>query len=482
MCGAKAVVAERACYFEHVSRTPGPGRPNARPLFLALSAVAFLALVLVGHAVMLPFLLAVVVAYVLFPLVQRVERLRVPRWIAILLVYAATIGSIVGFGWAVVPRLFDEVKALVADLPALTAQARDHYLPALDRKLGALTGGAARVTPAAPEAPAPPKAPIVVSPRGDGSFEVRLEESLELREGRDGHWVLAPPTPPGPRTFSSERMLRDALDRAVTHLQSNSLVIVELGRSIVGGISRGIFFFFLTLMLAAYLMLTFERIRAFVRELCPPLRRASFDSFLARVGTGMSGVVRGQLIICLVNGVLTAVGLWALEVKYWPVLSLVACVMSLVPIFGSILSTIPAVAIALTQSFGTAVGTLAWIVGIHQLEANFLNPKIIGDHAKIHPVLVVFALLLGEHFFAIPGALLAVPTLALAQAVFMHFRESILANDPPDAAPPSESSARTPTAESSSETSGAPSSDASSDASADAPGIAAASKPASAVA
>jgi hypothetical protein len=87
---------------------------------------------------------------------------------------------------------------------------------------------------------------------------------------------------------------------------------------------------------------------------------------------------------------------------------------------------VPAVAIGLSQSPGTAIGVLLWIIGIHQLEANFLNPKIIGDQAKIHPVLVVFALLLGESLFAITGALLAVPCLALVQAVFMHFRESVL--------------------------------------------------------
>jgi hypothetical protein len=114
-------------------------------------------------------------------------------------------------------------------------------------------------------------------------------------------------------------------------------------------------------------------------------------------------------------------------------LSIVACVMSLVPIFGSILSSIPIVAIALTQSFGVAVEVLLWIVGIHQIEANLLNPKIIGDQAKIHPVLVVFSLLVGEHFFGLPGALLAVPVLSIAQSLFMHFRYITFGEDaPPD--------------------------------------------------
>ena len=94
----------------------------------------------------------------------------------------------------------------------------------------------------------------------------------------------------------------------------------------------------------------------------------------------------------------------------------------------------PAVALGLTQGLGTAVFVLVWIIGIHQLEANFLNPKIMGDAAKIHPVLVIFALLVGEHFFHTVGALLAVPAMSIAQSLFQHFREVAHADDPEMAA------------------------------------------------
>jgi predicted PurR-regulated permease PerM len=104
--------------------------------------------------------------------------------------------------------------------------------------------------------------------------------------------------------------------------------------------------------------------------------------------------------------------------------------MSLVPIFGSIASAVPAVAIGLTQGLGTATFVLFWIVGIHQLEANVLNPKIMGDSAKIHPVLVIFALLAGEHFFHVVGALLAVPAMSIAQSVFLHLRAVTNRDDP----------------------------------------------------
>ena len=100
--------------------------------------------------------------------------------------------------------------------------------------------------------------------------------------------------------------------------------------------------------------------------------------------------------------------------------------LSIIPIFGAILSSVPAVLVALTQDIGLALLVLAWIVGIHQLEANVLNPKIMGDSARVHPVLVVFALLAGEHIAGIVGALLAVPVLSITQTLFLYLRERFL--------------------------------------------------------
>jgi predicted PurR-regulated permease PerM len=101
-------------------------------------------------------------------------------------------------------------------------------------------------------------------------------------------------------------------------------------------------------------------------------------------------------------------------------------VMSLVPIFGSILSSIPIVAVGLTDGFGTGMGILAWIIGIHLLEANLLNPKIMGDSARIHPVLVIFALVAGEHFYGMVGALFAVPITSVGLALFKVFHDQAM--------------------------------------------------------
>ena len=87
--------------------------------------------------------------------------------------------------------------------------------------------------------------------------------------------------------------------------------------------------------------------------------------------------------------------------------------------------SVPIVAIGLISSgtFDLKQGmfVLGWIIGIHLVEANFLNPKIMGDSAKIHPVLVVFALIAGEHSYGLVGALFA-HTLIAAAGVFAVLR------------------------------------------------------------
>src|SRR5262249_36382694 len=157
---------------------------------------------------------------------------------------------------------------------------------------------------------------------------------------------------------------------------------VKFGGNLVASSARAIFLSGLTLMLAAYMILTREKIFGFFASLVKPESRDAFGELLTRIDAGLAGVVRGQLLICVINGALTAAGFALVGLKYWPILSLFATVLSIIPIFGVIVSSVPAVAIGLTQNVGTAFFVLAWIIVIHQIEANFLNPKIMGDAAK----------------------------------------------------------------------------------------------------
>lgn len=414
---------------------------RARVVFLSVSAAVVAVTLALAHEVLFPFVLAVLVAYVLTPLVSWVESLRMRRWIAVLVVYAATLGVLGGSLRLVAPRLGQELQALLRDAPHLVDEVQNEILPrarrALATRLGVSLDDVEREPAFGPTivAPPPPEPDVRLRPKPDGSYELDFGVGVEVRQTGEGRWRIEPIDPIRDRAFETGSPARDVMAKAVAYGQKNALEVLKLGREIVRAVSRAIFVFFMTLMLGAYLMLTRERVTAFFRSLVAVASQASFDRLLARIDRGLSGVVRGQLVICVVNGVLSAIGFAIFGLKYWPILAIVAGVMSLVPIFGSILSSVPIVAIALTQSFATAVAVLLWIVGIHQIEANLLNPKIMGDAAKIHPVLVVLSLLAGEHFFGVSGALLAVPVLSIAQSVFLHFRSVVYGDDAPPSAP-----------------------------------------------
>jgi predicted PurR-regulated permease PerM len=399
-----------------------------RYIFLGASGAAALAVMITAHEVMLPFILATVIAYVLTPLVAAVERRRVPRVLAVVLVYAVVLGSVAAFVRAVAPRIAFEFRNLRGELPALATEARQRWVPAITEKMQSVGLGPAPAPSA--EAPEPtPTSAFVARPQPDGSIAIDVGTGVSVVETKNG-WLIEPVHEKKGEPFDPNRLVADAIGRTFAYAQENSLEVARAVRNLVAGVSRVIFVFFITLMLAAYMMLTRERIHGFFESLVRPTRRPGFEALLARIDRGLSGVVRGQLVICGINGVLSAIGFAIVGLKYWPVMALIAAVFSLIPIFGSIASAVPAVAVALTQGLGTGAFVLAWIVGIHQLEANVLNPKIMGDAAKIHPVLVIFALLVGEHFFHTVGALLAVPAMSIAQSLFLHIRAATNRDDP----------------------------------------------------
>jgi predicted PurR-regulated permease PerM len=79
---------------------------------------------------------------------------------------------------------------------------------------------------------------------------------------------------------------------------------------------------------------------------------------------------------------------------------------------------------------------LALILVIHALETYFLNPKILGGASRIHPVLIVLALVLGEHYFGVAGALLAVPVASLVASAFKFIHRKAQELDSPSPPPP----------------------------------------------
>jgi predicted PurR-regulated permease PerM len=422
----------------------GPGSPRRRLIFFGVSAAALLLILWIARDVLLVFILAVVVAYVLAPVVSFMQRW-MKRWIAVLSLYVALLGLLALFVWLGVPRLVVEVEKLARAVPSTITTARDEWLPELEARFReAMAPYAAQETP--PTEPPPEEPRIVIAPTGDGGYSLDLPEGgVVVHHERDGSYRIDTSHPEVARRDLTTA-IREAVRRQMENTEEYAVTALKTAQQFIRALVRGVFGFFIMLMLSAYMLATSDRIFGFFKSLVRPSRRDSFDNLLRRIDKGLSGVVRGQLLIALVNGVLSGIGFYLFDLPYWPILTLIATLLSVIPIFGAILSSVPAVAFALQEGIGTALGTLAWIIGIHQIEANLLNPKIMGDAAKVHPVLVVFALIAGEHLYGIAGALLAVPVLSILQSLFLHYREVALgvplpkprdsrAPDPPATAP-----------------------------------------------
>jgi len=424
----------------------GPGGWGRRMAKLwGFLGFCILVLILARHVV-LPFVFALLVAYIFAPIVNRLSRApdgrrRMPRGLAIILCYVVLLAAVGLFMVALLPRVYKDLGRIGREAPSMYQRINDQYVPALatwlENRFPSLRAEEREREAAPPMAdvPLPPGTQFVMTPLPDGRMAVQLQPTGIEIIPRAGGGIVVAPREEKPEPVRLEDRLRNIATSALGGLQSELGDVFRLGQVIITRTITSIFTFFLVLMIAAFILLDLQKIHGFARGLIPVGYRSDYDVVVAGIDRGLSGVIRGQLVICLINGTLTYIGLRVFGVKYGLILAMVAAVLSLIPIFGSILSTVPIVLAALVSSAAgidlpRAVFITLWIIGIHFLEANFLNPKIIGTAAKIHPVLVVFALVLGEHSYGLVGALLAVPVASIVQVLFLYFRKKAWRGEP----------------------------------------------------
>lgn len=412
---------------------------RTRVLFFAIWTVVFVGIAALFRGVLLTFFLAVVLAYVMAPLVEVFERRIKKRWVAVVVIYLQLLGAIALFMALGVPRIVVEIEKLAREAPRAVAIARDEWLPAAEARLRLAMAAASEDGPEEPPTPSsqaggvtgsaagrtPRNVAIMIQPTDDGGYAVHLPPSgIVIEPEGERFRIREAEHVRGQRDVTSS--LTHALRGLTENTEETAVTILRTAQHVAARVVKGVFTFFIVLMLSAYLLITKDQVIGFFRALVRRHKQQDYDELLQRIDKGLSGVVRGQLMICLINGVLSGIGFYALGLRYWPILTLLATVLSIIPIFGAILSSVPAVIVGLQQGVGVAAAVLAWIVIIHQVEANLLNPKIMGDAASLHPVLIVLALLGGEHAFGIAGALFAVPVLSILQSLFLHYREQAL--------------------------------------------------------
>jgi predicted PurR-regulated permease PerM len=242
------------------------------------------------------------------------------------------------------------------------------------------------------------------------SIDQRLPSLLEPLEARG----LLPGTP---REF-------------VANLERDLFSFVQsLGGRILGGLGGVITSAFATavvifgiIFIAVYLLVDARRMQAaFLRSAPRRYRRDALELWNAFSFT-LSRYLAGLGLSLLIQGVLSAAALYLLGVPYAVLLGAWVAVTAIVPYIGAWIGAVPAVLLALSVSPTTALFTAALFIAIQQFESNLLTPQIQSQAVRVHPILVLLAVIAGGELAGLPGVIFAVPLLAVLRVLFDFFR------------------------------------------------------------
>lgn len=198
----------------------------------------------------------------------------------------------------------------------------------------------------------------------------------------------------------------------------------------------------LVLVITFYLLLDYDRLRAKLRGCIPKDYRESALRILSRVDRQLSGFLRGQLLVCVCIGTLVAIGLSLAGVDYALLIGLAAGVFNIIPYLGPVMGAIPAVIVTILEEYQPALaagqeaareqaaqGTdwqhlairLGVVIGVfiavQTLDGFLISPKIMGNKLDLHPMIILFALLLGGALFGLVGMLIAVPIACIVRVL-----------------------------------------------------------------
>jgi predicted PurR-regulated permease PerM len=211
------------------------------------------------------------------------------------------------------------------------------------------------------------------------------------------------------------------------------IMAIEHGfENLFRSIMKGIFwildsFIVITLIpfIAFYMLKDVDRIKLSVWYLTPKRWRKQGTKFLKSLDETLGNYLRGQLTVCAAIGSISAILFWMIDLKYPLLLGLVIGITNIIPYFGPIIGAIPAVAVGFMTSEKMVLWVIVIIFVLQFLEGNILSPFIVGKSLHMHPLLIIFALLLGGEIGGILGLIVAVPILATIRTALIQLLTNV---------------------------------------------------------
>ena len=214
-------------------------------------------------------------------------------------------------------------------------------------------------------------------------------------------------------------------------LQRYSGRAVDIAQTLVITIFTGLFNLVLVVVVSVYMLLDAPRLSRFLRRLFPSDDPA--DDLVTRAERALLAYIRGQTLVCLVIGATGGISMWVLGVvgifpdgeRYALAFGAWTAVAEVIPYLGPWLGFLAPAVVAATQSLPAVVAVALVYLAIHQIEGHIVIPKLMAGAVKVHPLVVIFALLAAEELYGLPGIFVALPLVAVGREVGVFLLDHI---------------------------------------------------------
>jgi predicted PurR-regulated permease PerM len=342
--------------------------PRQKRLILWLTlAVAVATVLWAARAVLLPYILGLVLAYLLLPVVNWIHRhmpkkIRasgVARPLSIIITYLVLISLIVGIFAFFVPLVIEQAQILIENWPELSEQVRELW----EESLGWYTE----------------------------NIPDQWEQTIETN-------------------------LRDLADDIATAIQKGIVATVQTVAGTVGfviGLVVIPFWLF-------YVLHDENELKEGIAHAVPLQARADATCAVRLIDDILSAYIRGQLLLVLFVGGMATIAMFIIGVPFALVLGVIAGLFEILPYIGPILGAIPAILVALVSDPISALWTAIAFFSIQQVENLILVPRIAGESVQLHPAAVMVVLVMGNEVGGFLGMIVAVPITAIIRDIFKY--------------------------------------------------------------
>ncbi len=320
------------------------------------------------HVVILPGVLAVIAYYLLKPFLHILVKWKVPRVLAIVILYLIVLGLITLLIVAVFPFLRDQFKNLIEEFPIYFMSVTENTVSFLN----------------------------------NSSFNDIFKDY----------------------NFDYDKVITDITNNIASTVQGT---FTGVAKSVASGITgfvstlTGIVLSLVTVpFILFYLLYEGEKLPKFILRILPPRTRSEAADVMKEVDKQVSSYIQGQILVSICIGVMMTIGFLIIGLPYAFVLGFLAMITSVVPYLGPVIAITPAIIIALVNHPLMLVGlVIVWTI-VQLIEGKLITPNIMGKSLSIHPITIIFVLLTAGSLFGVAGVILGIPGYAILKVIVTH--------------------------------------------------------------